>query len=56
MELFVKQKMGKLGELLEYYTLFLIRGKGYTEVSLEILLDLPEISRLTKDIDVVRYV
>ena len=51
----MKQKMARLSVLLEYYTLFLIKRTGRAEVSLEILLSLPEIFNLTKDIGVLRY-
>ncbi len=44
MESFVKQKVARLGVLLEYYALFTMNQFGCDKVSLEILIGIPEIS------------
>ena len=49
----MKQKMKRLGVLVEQYMLFLFE-RGCVEVPLRLLLDHPEISKLTKDMDMIR--
>ena len=53
MESFVKQKMKRLSVLVERYMLFLFE-RGCVEVPLEVLLEHPEISKLTKDMSMIR--
>ena len=53
MEAFVKQKVERLGVLLEYYALFTMKQYRCDKVSLEILMGIPEIYKLSHSINIM---